>query len=144
LNWFGEFLASQLDSFDNRLLWITQWGVWQSSENLHLFYRFRESYGEKRRLWEAPAHEFLKHETSDLATFIQLALLCGWDFYILNSAPSAVAIFVSHDEFVEFHTNDPNKVREIEAALVPPNLAVTIEHRDDFGEGGRGGPGTTT
>jgi hypothetical protein len=29
--------------FEECLLWVTQSGIWASSENLHLFYRVRES-----------------------------------------------------------------------------------------------------
>jgi hypothetical protein len=83
LHWLAGFLISHLEPFDECFLWVTQWGVWPSSENFHVFYRVRESYGERRLLHDAPGHLFLKHETADLQTFVELALLCGWDFYLL-------------------------------------------------------------
>jgi hypothetical protein len=54
LTWLSKFIASYLEPFDECLLWVTLWGVWGSSENLHLFYRLRESYGERRQLAAAP------------------------------------------------------------------------------------------
>jgi len=65
----------------------------------------RESYGDRRKLEAAPGHLFAKHEAADLATFIQLALIFGWDFYLLTS-PAYHMAFVSHDEFIEFYTDD--------------------------------------
>jgi len=70
-----------------------------------LFYRIRESYGERRLLHDAPGHLFLKHEAPDLATYIQLAMIFGWDFHLLP-APTCTTAFVSHDEFMQLHMNN--------------------------------------
>src|SRR4051794_34957710 len=78
LTWFSKFVGSTVEPFDSCLLWVTEWGVWSSSENWHLLYRLRESYAERRMLQDAPGHMFLEHEAVDLATFIGLALLFGW------------------------------------------------------------------
>ena len=61
------------------LLWITEWSIWPSSENLHLYYRLRHTYGDHRLLHEAPGHLFLEYESEDLATFLQVAMLNGWE-----------------------------------------------------------------
>jgi hypothetical protein len=109
----SSFLVSQLDPFDECFLWVTLWGVWSSSENLHLFYRVRESYGERRQLAQAPGHRFLRHESADLATFIQMGLQFGWDFYLLP-APTHHAAFISHDEFLQFSTNDAKVAEQVQ------------------------------
>jgi hypothetical protein len=111
LNWLAGFLASHLELLDECFLWITEYGVWPSSENFHLFYRIRESYGEGRLLGDAPGHLFLKHEKADLTTFILLALLSGWDFHLL-SAPTDATAFVSHDGFMELNTDDHEAANE--------------------------------
>jgi hypothetical protein len=69
-------------------------------------YRLRSSYGESRQLSDAPGHLFLKHEGADLATFIQLSVANGWDFHLLP-APAWKGAFVSHDEALDFYTDDP-------------------------------------
>ena len=97
---------------------MTLWGVWSSSENWHLFYRLRETYGERRPLWDAQGHLFLKHENADLKTFTQLALIFGWDFYLITS-PDYHAAFVSHDEFLQFCTNDRVAAEEVQHCLDP-------------------------
>jgi hypothetical protein len=62
LTGLSGFIASYLEPFDECLLWVTLSGVWGSSENLHLYYRVRESYGDRRQLAAAPGHLFAKHE----------------------------------------------------------------------------------
>jgi hypothetical protein len=116
LTWLSEYVASYLAPFDKCLLWVTLWGVWGSSENFHLFYRLRESYGEHRQLEDAPGHLFLKHESADLATFIELALIFGWDFYLLTS-PTYRTAFVSHDEYIQFCTDNEEAAHEAQHCL---------------------------
>src|SRR2546426_6536841 len=74
---FSQCLVRFLEPFDHCLLWVTTWGVWRSSENLHLFYRLRESYGECKQLHDAPGMMFLSYEGTDLTTFVELALIFG-------------------------------------------------------------------
>jgi hypothetical protein len=125
----SKYLASYLEPFDECLLWVTLWGVWGSSENLHLFYRLRESYGERRQLAVAPGHLFLNHEGADLATFIQMALLFGWDFYLLTS-PTYHTAFVSHDEFVQFCTDDEEAAEKARHCLdVAPGTPMTKQEQ---------------
>jgi hypothetical protein len=116
LTWFSDFMASYLQPFRECLMWVTEWGIWPSSENLHLFYRLRESYGERRHLHDAPGHSFLGHENADLATFIQVALQSGWGFYLVAS-PSYYSAFASHDEYVNFHTDDPDLAEKVRHCL---------------------------
>jgi hypothetical protein len=106
LFYISEFIVSSIEPFDKCLLWVTLSGVWGSSENWHVFYRLRDSYHERRPLDEAPGHVFLRHEAADLATFIQLALMSGWDFYLVPRPLYQAAVFVSHDEFVHFYTSN--------------------------------------
>jgi hypothetical protein len=92
---------------DACLLWVTAWDIWPSSENLHLFYRLRQSYGELRLLPEAPGHLFLRYEAADLVSFLQVGIICGWDMHLLPTVGYAQA-FVSHDEYLEFASDDNN------------------------------------
>jgi hypothetical protein len=118
---FSAYIASAITSGDSCLLWITEYGVWPSSENLHLYYRLRESYGDHRLLHEAPAHLCLKHETDDLTTLLQLALLFGWDAYLLPDSDH-LAVFCSHDEFVECYSRSTDQLAEIKAGLARMNI----------------------
>jgi hypothetical protein len=83
------------------LVWVTEWGIWGSSENWHLYYKLRQSYGDLRLLHEAPGHLFLGHESEDLASFLEVAMFNGWGGYVLTQANYANAFF-SHDEYIDF------------------------------------------
>jgi hypothetical protein len=92
------------DSFSYKqpvLLWITEWGIWPSSENWQIYYRLRQSYGDHRELHDAPGHLFLNFEKDDLASFLQIAMLNGWGGYVLFEADYLNAFF-SHDEYIDF------------------------------------------
>jgi len=126
LAWFSTFVASTVQPFDECLLWITLSGVWSSSENWNLFYRLRESYGERRPLEQAPGHRFLAHEAVDLATFIGVALLSGWDFYVIPNLGYAT-VFVSHDGFLHLYTDDEKAVVATRETLKDAGIECTVE-----------------
>lgn len=92
----SHWIAASLTHRMPTLLWISGWGVWPASENWHLYYKLRQSYGDLRLLEEAPGHLFLEHETEDVASFLQLAMLNGWDSYLLTQA-DYVNVFFSHE-----------------------------------------------
>jgi hypothetical protein len=116
------------------LLWVVTWGVWASSENWHLYYRLRQSYSELRLLHETPGHLFLGYEEPDFVSFLQLALLSGWDAHLLPDldygGPETARAFVSHDEWVMLAHREAETVEEwrgrLEAAACPilPPLAA--------------------
>jgi hypothetical protein len=97
----ARWISTALTQREPTLLWITEWGIWPSSENWHLYYKLRQSYGDDRLLDEAPGHLFLGHESEDFASFLQLSLLNGWGGYVLTQADNVNAFF-SHDEYIEF------------------------------------------
>ena len=66
----AHWIATSLTYRMPTLLWITEWSIWPSSENWHLHYKLRHSYGDLRLLHEAPGHLFLGHESEDLASFL--------------------------------------------------------------------------
>jgi hypothetical protein len=111
-HWIAKSLPYRMPA----LLWITEWGVWPSSENHHLYYRLRQSYSDHRLLQEAPGHLFLEHETEDLASFLQIAMLNGWGGYVLTQADYVNAFF-SHDEFIDFFADADDRLSDVRKAL---------------------------
>ena len=97
----AHWIASSLTFRMPTLVWITEWSIWASSENWHLYYRLRRSYGDLRLLHEAPGHLFLGHESEDLASLLQIAMLNGWGGYVLTQADYVNAFF-SHDGYIDF------------------------------------------
>lgn len=106
--WFAQSFMLR----NSVLLWITEWGIWPSSENWHLYYKLRHTYGDLRLLREAPGHLFLAHEAEDLATFFEVAMLNGWGGYLLSQA-SEVDVFFSHDEYMDFFVGSAELVVKV-------------------------------
>ena len=114
IEYFAHCIATTLTCRMPTLLWITEWGIWRA--NWHLYYRFRQSYGDQRLLHEAPGHMFLEFESEDLGSFLQLAMLNGWDGYVLTEA-NYMNTFFSHDEYVKFFASNASDLKEIQEAL---------------------------
>jgi hypothetical protein len=112
----ARWIASNLSYRQPVLLWISEWGIWPSSENWQLYYRVRESYGDNRLLNEAPGHLFLECESEDLASMIEIAMLNGWGGYILTEA-SYASVFFSHDEYVDFLGMNEGQTEELRKLL---------------------------
>jgi|SRR5271157_630327 len=116
IHYFARWIANSLTYRMPTLLWITEWGIWEGSENWHLYYKLRQSYDDHRLLHEAPGHLFLDYETEDLASFLQLAMLNGWGGYVLTGA-NYVNVFFSHDEYIRFFTSTESSLAEVREAL---------------------------
>jgi hypothetical protein len=113
----AEWMALPLAIKDRvALVWITEWGIWPSSENFHLYYRLRQSYGDRRMLHEAPGHYFLNYERADLVSFLQVALLNGWGGYVLIDSAN-VNFFFSHDEYVDVFCHSASGLDEVRGFL---------------------------
>ena len=112
----AHWIASSLTFRMPTLLWITEWSVWPSSENWHLYYKLRHSYEDLQLLHEAPGHLFLEHESEDLASFLQIAMLNGWGGYILTQADYVNAFF-SHDEYIDFFAKLDSNLLEVRKEL---------------------------
>ena len=94
-------VARQFQMFQNEdevLVLFTEWSVWQSGERMHIFDRFRLSYGESQPLIDSPGHIFTKHEFEDALSFVTLGVLFLWDCYVVNRKGDRI-LFYSHDEF---------------------------------------------
>ena len=122
--YFAHWIATSLTYRMPTLLWVTEWGIWPSTENWHLYYKLRNSYRDRRLLHEAPGHLFLEHEAEDLASFLQMAMLNGWGGYVLTQA-NYVNAFFSHDEYIDF--------------FAKPDVGGLAEVREALGTGRAGG-----
>jgi hypothetical protein len=118
IRYLAHWTATSIPSRMPALLWITEWGIWPSTENWHLYYRLRQSYGDQRLLEEAPGHLFLAHEGEDLATFLQVAMLNGWGGYLLTEADYVNAFF-SHDEYADFFAGLEDGLANVRDAWKP-------------------------
>jgi hypothetical protein len=94
-------VSQRMRAFDGAplfLVWFDDWAVWPSGQRMHVFDRFRMSYGETRLLIHSPGHVFEKDEMDDAISFVTLAVLFLWDCYVVTPKHSQF-LFFSHDEF---------------------------------------------
>jgi hypothetical protein len=99
-----------LGPWDEALLWVTQVGVWPSTEDWPAYYAMRGARGERRSIDVAPGHYFAAGQDVDLIDFLRVVLESGWDAYLLGARDQReidTRAYVSHDEWVEFHSAAP-------------------------------------
>lgn len=125
--WFCRIIESSLRPWSRCLFWVTAWGIWESSENWHLYYRLRQSYGDHQLIEEKPVHLFLDYENHDLISFLQIGLSAGWDFCLLSHDDYS-RVFVSHDEWIEFAMRDKGELEKMSADLVQSGLKLLSTH----------------
>ena len=67
----------------------------------------RLQYGDARLLREAMGHLFLEYEDADLASFVQLGIVNGWDLHLFPQLAYGEAdtarIVISHDRWFCLH-----------------------------------------
>jgi hypothetical protein len=123
--YFARWIASSLTYRMPTLLWITEWSIWPSSENWHLYYALRHSHGNRTLLHEALGHLFLDYETEDLASFLQTAMLNEWGGYVLTQA-DYVNGFFSHDEYIDFFARPEVGLAHVQQALGGGNDRIRV------------------
>ena len=105
------------------LLRVTESDIWDSSNNWHLYYHLRQSYGDHLLLDEAPGHLFLGHEAEDLTTFLHVAMLFGWDAELQPLAPYLSAR-LSHDGFLDLYSEDSDPLPDFRKLMEQQKLIV--------------------
>jgi hypothetical protein len=80
------------------LVWFDDWAVWQAGQRMQIFDRMRLSYGESRRIIDAPAQRFEQSEMDDAISFVIVAVIFLWDCYVLCPNRDKF-LFFSHDEY---------------------------------------------
>ena len=89
----------------DRLLWISDYSIWPSSENPALFHAYRSSFGENRDLSEAPYHLLSSSDRVHLECLLDIVLYFFWDAVLLDSQGS-YALQVSHDEWLDVYSSE--------------------------------------
>lgn len=112
VSWLGDFRSC--------LFWVCEYGIWPSSENWHLYYRLRSSYGDLRQLIEAPGHLVMDYEKADLVTLVDLAIQFGWGGHVLPTL-SKTYMYLSHDGWlhIESETERERILKDIEDLSLP-------------------------
>ncbi len=124
--WFSRCIEAALQPRRSCLVWVTDSEIFPSNENLHLFYRLRQTYGDTRLLDEAPGHLCLDHESTEVVTLVYLGMLFGWDLHLIPSPDAYARAFVCHDEWVEIGFDDRSTFDETAETMQRGGLVVAV------------------
>ena len=103
----ARFLVKLIRPDSGFLLLLTEYGIWPSSENPHLFNLLRQHSGISAGLIDLPGHMFVSSEIDLLVCYIQIILISGW-VGILQSKSDASFIYISHDSWAVLGSTGSN------------------------------------
>ena len=106
-------LISYLDTDDEMLLWINEWGIWPSSENINLFDGFRRSLGEYSSLKEKPGHIFSRSDIETIESLLSMVLYFFWGAILISSTGNII-VKISHDEIIDIFVKDKKSLSNIQ------------------------------
>ena len=116
-----ELAISMIESMaesQELLLWIDDWSVWPGYHHMPLFARFREAFGERRPLIEAPGHLVSKQHFDDAVSVLAVSLLSLWDCHVFTGNGRRV-FFCSHDEWNGLFLPDLSSMEDVLEELGP-------------------------
>ena len=93
------------------VLEISDWGAWESSQNLDLFYSYRRYLGEYRLLNEAHFHVFSANEANEFRNILHLALISLFDV-TGASTTTEFRFYASNDEGIDVLWREKDEWRE--------------------------------
>jgi hypothetical protein len=128
LAWLCRFITDSLMDRREGLLWIKEFGTFPSTENLHLYYRVRQSYADLRLLREAPGHLFLAHEAVDVQTFLLMGIVNGWEMHLFpGESETSRAIFAHDNEWIALYHPDASTVAQWQIQIEKAEYTILID-----------------
>ena len=115
----ARFLTHFVDLGQRGLFWITDWGVFPSSQNMALFDAYRKSLGEDRAIHAAPGHIFDESDSQQVECLFDLALYFLWDVSVFEEA-GIILVKTSRDEYVSIHAKEEARLRQFQNSFEPP------------------------
>jgi hypothetical protein len=92
-------------------IYVTEWGVWPSSENHEIFDAYRLAKGAVRPLEDAPIHIFSCPADPSFLGILCLILYFFWDAEVFD-INGRCNVSLSHDEWLEIRTDD-REIRQV-------------------------------
>ncbi len=104
-----ELVALVFESEQSCLLWIDEWGIWPTAEDMVLFDGFRQSIGERAPLREKPGHVAHESDTAPLRSLTAMILYFVWGAYLVGDS-GRVIVRISHDEIVDVYAREGHSI----------------------------------
>jgi len=103
---FKNYLAKEIASIyneNNILLYINEFGIWPSCENMYLFDGYRKSIGINNNISEKPSHIISQNENIELYCILGMILYFFMGCIIIPINNQNEIINISHDEYLEVY-----------------------------------------
>jgi len=92
-------------------LYVYEWGIWESSEDIALYSRWRAGLGDHLLLREANGHLSQHFEFADLESLGAMAISFGWGFDLAGCDGLRI-VRVNHDGHVWAAATDEGQLRQ--------------------------------
>jgi len=112
----ARLLADLFRSQSEGLLWITEFGIWPSSEHRPIFAALRHAAGVDLPLEDSPGHFFSSDDSDLVVSLIAVALYFSWGAILVRGDLGLIAS-VSHDDWIDI-TGTPESLRQVRQALL--------------------------
>jgi len=123
--WVALRMIESVGPFEAAWLWVHEPDTWKRN-GLHLYDRLRLSYGDHRLIGEAPVHQFSGYEQADLCSFLSVAIINEWSFYIVTSHDYG-RLFVSQSSGAEVWVRKPETLDSLVNDLKSHDIAITVQ-----------------
>ena len=107
----ARLVSALFASLTEPVIYISEWGVWESSQNIDIFDSYRKAKGEAMSLSEKPVHCFISASEESFIGILCLVLYFVWDAEVFDREGKCI-VSISHDEWFEIRTNN-EAVRQI-------------------------------
>jgi hypothetical protein len=108
----NETCEKEIKSESFRIILISEWGVWPSSEDMHLYKILRQSQLSNYTIAETPGHVFSYLEAEDFFTHLCFFLRSGWGGWIAGTLDQTTIGF-THDEALTILVHDDRDLAPI-------------------------------
>jgi len=122
-------LVEWLGNFENALLWIADWPLYQPEE-MAIVLTMRRGYAEHRALLAAPGLLFAWEERELLIAWLFFLTTFGWDGYLFPSPFAGSMLQTSHDDFLRITSSNAEHLAL--AASLPRKYDLAI-YRETLG-----------
>ena len=126
--WIALRLIEGVGPWEEAWLWLHKPDTYKRY-GLHLYNRLRLSYGEHRLIDDAPVHHFHGYEHADLCSFLAVALLNEWSFYLVTSQDYG-RLYVSQSSGAELWVHEPEALERLGAELQAHNITMSVRSFD--------------
>jgi hypothetical protein len=127
VRWAADRIVQVLGPWEEAFAWIDAPLTW-NRENLQLYYRLRQSYGDYRLIREAPVHYFMPHEQHDMLSFVQIGLMNEWQMF-LYTVQDYGRVTITREGEVLVSVRDSSILATIADDLEKSGMATTLRAR---------------